>query len=87
MIGSANHYRIDLLVHIVKHFAKVMELRHARVLVKRCSRAATIYIAECDDVFSRNALQVRRTSPAGANNCNVELLVGRRTAPTAGTSG
>src|SRR5262249_22737721 len=65
------------LVHFIEELAEVVELPRLRVLFGGLAEVVVIDVAQGDEVFAGHAAGVRLPPTAGADDGEIELLVGR----------
>ena len=78
VIGGADDHGIDLLVHLVEHDAKVLELRGLGILGELLGGVLLIHVAQRDDVVAQLGHLIHVAAPlaADADAGHVELVVG-----------
>ena len=78
VIGRADDYRVDLLVHLVEHDAKVLEPPGLGILRELLGGVVIVHVAQRDHVlaFARDGVNVGASLAADADAGHVELFVG-----------
>src|SRR5260221_10851737 len=83
MIGRRHDHRIDLLLHLIEHLAKIRELLYIWKFLKRSRRPLRIDVAESDDVIVGSDLaDVPLALAAHANSGDVKFFTGWSLATT-----
>ena len=78
VIGGADDHRVNLLVHLVEHHAKVFELRRLGILGELLGRVLLIHVAQGDYVVAQlgQLIHVAASLAADADAGDVEFFVG-----------
>ena len=78
VIRRADDHRVDLLVHLVEHDAKVFELPGLGILGELLGGVFIVHVAKRDYVvaFARHGINVAAPLAADADAGHVELVVG-----------
>ena len=76
MVRRADDDCIDLTIHLGEHAAIVTVFCRIRILLKRIGGSPLVDIAQRDDVLAGHFAQILRTTATGADDRNVEFLIG-----------
>jgi len=77
MVRCGYYHRIDVFVLFVQHPAEIAVLFSVRVALKSCSRILLVHIAQSDNVFTAEGVEVAGPSAAYAYTGYIQLLARR----------
>jgi hypothetical protein len=76
MVRRGYRYRVDFVIHLIQHLAKIMIMFGPGILLKLTACTSHIHVAQCNYIFSAAAADTGSPSPANADTRNVQLLTG-----------
>ena len=77
MVRRGDHYRIDVLVLLVQHLAKIFVFFGLRVASERPACTPPVHIAQRHDVLTADGINIAAALAADADAGNVDLLARR----------
>ncbi len=77
VVGGADDHRINVLVLLLEHLAKVPVDLGLRMLLDGRSGPVQVHVAQGHDILTRDALDITAAATANANAGDVEPVVGR----------
>ena len=81
MIRRAYHYSLDAFL-LVQHLAEIFVAFGVGILLERLGGVVPVHVAQGDDIFAGDLLQVPSALAANAHSGDVQLAIGRRGAST-----
>ena len=75
VVWRANDHSVNLLVQRIEHLTVIAETLGVGVRFERVSRSLLIHIAERNNVFTFNAVQIVGSTSADADESDIQPLV------------